>query len=139
MAQRVSRDEEKRNLPSQGGRYKSVKKSGMGDRRRIISADQVKHEVERRDDQDAPNARDPENDLCKSHDGSRIALCYGNSIAWMAGKSHSLKLEQWRPEDPHAILLSLNRSATACQKILYGHVAANGFGRAVYNRHGADA
>lgn len=139
MTRRVSRDEEKHNLPGQRRSCKSVKKSGMGDWRRIIAADQIKHEVKRRDDQDAPNAGNPENDFRKSHSGPRMPLCYGNSIVWMAGKSHSLKLEQWCPEDAHAILLSLNGSPTASQKVLHGHVAANGFGRAVENRHRVDA
>src|SRR5207237_10389941 len=60
-------DEEKANLPGQSRPYKSVKESWVRDRRRISPPNQVKHEVKGSDDEYAPNCRNPECNLRKSH------------------------------------------------------------------------
>src|SRR5882672_7627370 len=70
MARWVSCNKEKRHLPGQPGSHESVEKSGMRDRRWITPADQSKHEVERGDNQYAPNARNPKHNLGKFHGGS---------------------------------------------------------------------
>src|SRR5208282_1493146 len=67
MAQRVFCNEEKCDLPCQRGARESVEKSWMRDRRRIIAADHIKHEVKRGDDQHAPDGGDPKHNFRKSH------------------------------------------------------------------------
>jgi hypothetical protein len=39
----------------------------MSDRRRIILADEIEHEVKRRDDEKTPDGGQPENDFCQFH------------------------------------------------------------------------
>src|SRR5579864_2051354 len=80
MTRRVLRDEEKCNLPCEPRSRESIEESRMCDRRRIISANHVKHEVERGENEDAPNAGDPEHNLRKSH-GCPELLLRENSIA----------------------------------------------------------
>src|SRR5271154_6332051 len=63
----VRGDEEKRDLPGQPESHESIEESWMGDGRWISAADQIKHEVQRSDDQQAPNAGNPEHYLGKYH------------------------------------------------------------------------
>ena len=66
-AQGVPGDEHKRDLPRQRDAHESIEKPRMRDGRRIIAADPVEHEVQRRDDQESPNGRDPKHNLRKFH------------------------------------------------------------------------
>src|SRR5271163_1003958 len=63
----VSRNEEKCDLPGQPESHKSIEESRMVDWRWVHATDQIKHEVKRSDNQEAPNAGNPENYLGKSH------------------------------------------------------------------------
>src|SRR5215469_5226532 len=73
---RISRDHHKRKLPRECTTHESVIKPGMGNRRRILTADGVVEEIEWRDDKNAPNGSNPENNLGEFHAHlSRDALC----------------------------------------------------------------
>jgi hypothetical protein len=54
-------------LPGQRRSNESVKKTRVGDGRRIVAADKVKHEVQRRNGQHTPDCRNPECSLGKFH------------------------------------------------------------------------
>jgi hypothetical protein len=45
----------------------------MRDGRRIVAADEIKHEVKRREDQESPNAGNPKYNLCEFHLLSPVA------------------------------------------------------------------
>src|ERR1700677_3062936 len=67
QADRIARDHQECNLKGQTDADKTVVEAGMRDRRRVLTADQVKHEIQRRENQHAPNAGDQESDLCEFH------------------------------------------------------------------------
>ena len=68
ITRRVRGNEEEGDLPRQREACKSVKESGVSDRRGISAANEIEHEVERRNDQQAPNACDAESDFRESHE-----------------------------------------------------------------------
>jgi len=63
----IGGDEEKSDLPSEGSADKAVKEAGMGDRWGILAADEIEHEIEGRDDEQAPDGSNPEDDFGKLH------------------------------------------------------------------------
>src|SRR5260221_9060850 len=65
VAGRVRADEEKGDLPGQPQSHESIKEAGMRDRRGIFSADEIKNEIERGNDQQTPEARKPKNKFCE--------------------------------------------------------------------------
>lgn len=64
-------DQQKRDLPDEGETGEAVIESGMRDRRRILRADALEKEVERRDEEQSPDAGDREDDFCEFHAASR--------------------------------------------------------------------
>src|ERR1700685_3885416 len=54
-------------LPRQAYADETIVESGVRDGRRILTGDCVEHEVERGEDEDAPDRCDPENDLGEFH------------------------------------------------------------------------
>src|ERR1700676_4737363 len=89
----------KKNATSQANAHprKSIEKSRMRDRRRVVAADQIEHEVKRRDDQHAPNRGDSKDDLSESHAADcitpghsyRSATIGSTRLALRAGKEHA--------------------------------------------------
>src|SRR4030095_1076011 len=67
-AKGIGGDEDECDLPDQSHASEPVKKDWMGDRRRIVPANQIEHEIERSDDEKAPDARNPEDDFCEFHE-----------------------------------------------------------------------
>src|SRR5690348_13806893 len=67
QAHRLARNYEKCDLPSECGGYKAVVKTGMCNRRRIITSDELEHEKQRRNYQHAPNACKQKDDLGEFH------------------------------------------------------------------------
>ena len=87
-AHRVRGDVAERDLPSQGHTHEPVEESGMRDGGRILLADEVKQEIERRDDGQAPDACDPEDDFREFHVCLRVPASRQEFIAAeAAGKS----------------------------------------------------
>ena len=64
---RIASDYEEGELPCEACANEAVVESGMRDGRGILAADCVEHEVERREDEDAPDESDPEDDFGKFH------------------------------------------------------------------------
>jgi len=71
VAERVSGNYKKGNLPSQGRAGKTIEKTGMGDCWWIVPAYRIKHEVEGRNYQHAPDGSDPKDDPGKFQGRSR--------------------------------------------------------------------
>lgn len=63
----IGADEEKGDLPGEGGPDETVEEAGMSDGRRILCADQIEHKIEGSDNEQAPDTGDVEDDLGKSH------------------------------------------------------------------------
>ena len=66
-AQGIGGDDEEGDLPRESRSGEAVVEGGMGDRRRVFSADEVEDEIERGEDENAPDASDPESDLGELH------------------------------------------------------------------------
>src|SRR5262249_14052073 len=66
-ADRIRRNDEKNELPGQRDSRKSVIKERMRDRRRILLANLVEDEKQRRQDQNAPDAGDVEKNFGEFH------------------------------------------------------------------------
>ena len=64
---RVCGDDDKSDLPRQAESHESIEESWMGDGRRIIAADEIKHKIKRCQDEKAPDAGNPKYNLRKSH------------------------------------------------------------------------
>ena len=58
-------DNGKRDLPDQSDANEAVEKGGMGDGRRIFFANEIEHEVERRDREETRDGGEPENNFCE--------------------------------------------------------------------------
>lgn len=63
IADRISGDEAKSDLPGERAADETVKEARMRDGRRVFLTDEVKHEVERGDDEQAPDACNPEDNF----------------------------------------------------------------------------
>src|SRR3984957_14372508 len=66
-AHRVASDDEKCKLPSQAGAEESVVEAGVRDGWGIVAADDLEHKEERRENEKAPDAGDPENCFSEFH------------------------------------------------------------------------
>src|ERR1700722_7952336 len=66
-AHRVSGDHYKCDLKGQSYADETIIERGMCDRRRIVATDQIEYEIKRRENQDAPDGRDPEDDPGEFH------------------------------------------------------------------------
>ena len=60
-------DEAEGDLPGEGASDESIKKAGMRNCRRILAADEIKHEIEGSNDEQAPHAGNPKHDFCEFH------------------------------------------------------------------------
>ena len=67
IAGRICGDETEGDLPSQGAAYEAVIEAWVRDGWRIFLTDEVKHKIERRDDQQAPDAGNPKDNFCEFH------------------------------------------------------------------------
>src|SRR5882762_1460156 len=67
IAHRITRDEEKCNLPGQRQPDESIEKSRMRDWRWVLAPNQIEHEVQRSDNQQAPNTGNPKYNLREFH------------------------------------------------------------------------
>ncbi len=67
IARGISGDNEKDKLPGEGDSGETVKEKRMCDRRRILHANFVEDEKQRRDDKDAPDGGDVEEDFGEFH------------------------------------------------------------------------
>jgi hypothetical protein len=61
----VSGDEDESDLPNQSDADEAVEESWVSDGWRIVLTNEIEHEVQRGDDEEAPDGGDPENDSCK--------------------------------------------------------------------------
>src|SRR6476646_6126242 len=68
-AEGIAGDDDECELPCEAAARESVVEAGMRDGWRILAADCVIEEVERRDYQNSPDCGDPENDLGEFHEG----------------------------------------------------------------------
>src|SRR5580698_8380357 len=66
-ARGIGRDDQKGKLPRNPSADETVIKSRMGNRWRILRADEIEHEIKRSEDQKSPNSGDPENSLSEFH------------------------------------------------------------------------
>src|ERR1700694_3546071 len=66
-ADRVAGDEKEDDLKCEPYADETVIEAGMSDGRRILAPDRVKHKIERREDQKAPDAGNPENNPGEFH------------------------------------------------------------------------
>src|ERR1700722_16987037 len=62
----IGGDYKERDLPYQRRPDEAVVETGMRERRRILAADQVEHEVKWREDEESPDCCNPEDDLGES-------------------------------------------------------------------------
>src|SRR5206468_6662642 len=62
------------------GAHESVIKPRVRNRRRILASDHVKKEIQRRNNQHAPDRRHPEHYLCKFHSGKNVAQHVSRSV-----------------------------------------------------------
>src|SRR5579863_972297 len=67
IADGVASDYQECELPCQPQSDETVIESGMRDGGRVVAANHVEHEIEGREDDNAPDESDPENDLGESH------------------------------------------------------------------------
>src|ERR1700722_16603941 len=63
----IAGDDREGELPSEASADEPVVEGGVSDRRRVLAADQVEHEVEGCEDEDAPDGGDPEKDFGEFH------------------------------------------------------------------------
>lgn len=66
-ADRIASDDQECELPGKASAEESVVEAGMRDRRRILAADGVEHEVERSEDEQTPDERNVESDFSEFH------------------------------------------------------------------------
>src|SRR6266481_5978451 len=71
---RVRSNNQKRNLPRQRAPHKTVIKSRMRNRRRVVLPNQIKQKIQRHNHQHSPNPRHPKHHLRKFHHPS--GSCY---------------------------------------------------------------
>jgi hypothetical protein len=67
----VGGDDQERNLPGEADSDEAVVKRGMRDRRRVLPANHIEHEIQRSEYQHTPDASTPENNLREFH----LGLC----------------------------------------------------------------
>lgn len=64
---RIGGDHQKCDLPGEGCAYEAVVEARVGDRRGILLADALGDEIQRGNDENPVNTRDPEDDFGESH------------------------------------------------------------------------
>src|SRR6266567_169380 len=80
------------NLPGQPYADKAIVKAGMRDGGRVLSSDYVEHKIKRSEDQKAPDARDPENNLGEFHfatPGKMFRKCSRRIVTPISGGEYS--------------------------------------------------
>ncbi len=92
-AYRILRDDEEGKLPCQSGAEKAIIKTGMRDGRRILATDDVEHKIKRRENEDAPNACDPENNFGEFHfvPSGKCAGALGRNMVMERAACNSLR------------------------------------------------
>src|SRR5579863_3416366 len=130
-AHRVAGDYEEGGLPGEGNADEAVVEGGVRDGWRVLAADCVEHEIERREDEDAPEGGDPEDDFGEFHgvasgtgtspllakDSPRVDDCIQNQAKVKIPTSRKRR-EKWgtRITSTHtAMLIRHRRSGRRCE------------------------
>src|SRR5450432_922009 len=82
-AVRIACDDYEGELPHDGRANEAVIKRGMSDRRRILATDKIEHEIQRREDEDAPDGGNRENYFSEFHFVT-LAKSLGQNLADIA-------------------------------------------------------
>src|SRR5258708_12320640 len=79
ITNRIGGNHHKRELPGQAHSRKAVVETGMRDRRRVLLANFVENKKQRSEDQNTPNAANPEDDLGEFHKASAYITFAGGA------------------------------------------------------------